>query len=360
MIFQTRWVMSYLAGPLTRDQIKRLTPRSDPSSTAAPGPTPIKAAQVSSRKAAGRPMLPPGIKQYFLPPDAIPAEDERVVYTPFVISSVRAAYSNSRVKVDERREFMLLAPTSDGPIDLDWNDADEVDLEVSDLGKKPVADAGFSETPAALSSTKSFTRWQKNLKTWLREEKPITIFRSPHLREYSRPEEDERDFRIRLQQLGNDARDIKVAKLRKRYEGRVARLEERLRRAQQAVDREAEQARGSKVDTAISFGTAVLGAVLGRKRISTTSASKVGTAMRKAGRMRQQSADVRRAKETVESVKAQLETLQIQFDEEVDALDAAYDAQDEELTETLVKPKSTGIEIRVIGVGWLPSIEAAE
>ncbi|MGI9257285.1 MAG: helicase HerA domain-containing protein [Gammaproteobacteria bacterium] len=360
VIFQTRWVMSYLAGPLTRDQVKRLTPRLDQSSLESPAATPVKAAQSASRKAAGRPMLPPGIKQYFLPPDTIPAEDERVVYTPYVIASVRAAYSNSRVKVDERKEFMLLAPTSDGPIDLDWNDADELELEVSDLGKKPVADAGFSEAPAALSSTKNFTRWQKSLKTWLREERPIRILRSPHLREYSRPEEDERDFRIRLQQLGNDARDIKVAKLRKRFEGRVARLEERLRRAEQAVDREAEQARGSKVDTAISFGTAVLGAVLGRKRISTTSASRVGTAMRKAGRMSQQSADVRRAKETVESVKAQLETLQIQFDEEVDALDAAYDAQDEELTETVVRPKSTGIDIRVIGVGWLPSIEAAE
>ncbi len=359
VIFQTRWVMSYLAGPLTRDQIKRLAPRPEQPAGSA-GPTPVKAAKVASKAAAGRPMLPPGIEQYFLPVDRIPAEDERLAYTPYVIASVRAAYSNSRVKVDETQEFMLLAPASDGPISLDWNDADELDLEASDLGKKPVADAVFSEAPAVLSSAKNYTSWKKSLKTWLREEKPVRIYRSPHLREYSRADEDERDFRIRLQQLGNDARDLKVAKLRKRFEGRVARLEERLRRAQQAVDREAEQARGSKVDTAISFGTAVLGAVLGRRKVSTTSASRVGTAMRKAGRMRQQSADVRRAQETVESVKAQLEALQIQFDEEVEALDAVYDAQTEELTETLVRPKSTSIDIRLIGVGWSPSIEAAE
>ena len=359
VIFQTRWVMSYLAGPLTRDQIKRLTPPVDPLAASTDVPSPVKAAQTAARKSAARPMLPPGIKQYFLPPERIPAGGERLVYIPYVIASVRAAYRNARRKVDERRELMLLAPANEGPVGLDWNDAEELDLDVSDLLKKPAADADFAECPAALSKASNFTSWKKTLKTWLREERPITIYRSPKLREYSRPEEDERDFRIRLQQLGNDARDVKVAKLRKQFEGRVARLQERLRRAEQAIDREAEQAKGQKLDTVISFGTAVLGAVLGR-RISTTSASRVGTAVRKAGRMRQQSADVRRAQETAESVKAQLETLQIKFDEEVDALDAAYDAQEEELTETLVRPTSTGIEIRVIGIGWSPTIEAAE
>ncbi|HEY5622959.1 MAG TPA: DUF87 domain-containing protein [Gammaproteobacteria bacterium] len=372
VIFQTRWVMSYLAGPLTRDQIKRLMPIERSSETpvgatsssrlSRPGVgsdvrTPVGA---TSSSRSSRPVLPPGAKQFFLPAERLPTDGEKVVYVPQVIAAVQAHYSNARVKVDEKRELVLLAPPSDGPMGLDWNDAIELDIEMSDLGKKPAAGAEFSECPSALANATNYSNWQKQLSRWLRAERAITIYRSPTLREYSRADEDERDFRIRLQQLGNDERDLKVAKLRKRYETRVARLEERLRRAQQAVEREAEQARTHKVDTAISFGTAVLGAVLGRRRVSATSASRVGTAMRKAGRARQQASDVRRARETVESIRDQLEELQTAFDDEVDALDAAYDAQDEELTETLVRPRATGIDIRLIGVGWTPVIEPAD
>jgi hypothetical protein len=356
VIFQTRWVMSYLAGPLTREQIKMLTAKQAPPS--APSEVQPEVAPTGTASAA-RPVLPPGIKQYYLPPDALPGDGEQLVYVPSVIAAVRVNYSSARTKVDEQREFLFSAATSDGPVSLDWRDAAELPLAASDLESKPEADSRFSGCPAPLSKAKNYATWEKQLVRWLRAERAITIYRSPALRVYSRADEDERDFRIRLQQLANDARDLKVAKLRKRYETKVARLEERLRRAQQAVEREAEQVKGHKMDTAISFGTAVLGAVLGRKRISTTSASRMGTAMRKAGRLGQQTGDVRRARETVEKVKLQLEELQIAFDDDVDALDAAYDAQDEELTETLVRPASTGINIRLFGVGWRSAIQAS-
>lgn len=154
-------------------------------------------------------------------------------------------------------------------------------------------------------------------------------------------------------------RDRNVAKLRSRYETKVARLEKRLARAEQAVEREAEQSQGAKLDTAISFGTAVLGALLGRKRVSATSASRVGTAVRKAGRMGQQSGDVKRAEEIVASVREELIELQAQFDDEVDALDDAYDAQTEELKEITVRARATNIHVDFIGIGWASYIEDA-
>jgi hypothetical protein len=104
----------------------------------------------------------------------------------------------------------------------------------------------------------------------------------------------------------------------------------------------------------------VLGALLGRKRISTTSASRVGTAVRKAGRIGQQTGDVRRAEQTVASVKEKLAELQAAFDQEVDARDEAYDAQSESLEEVVIRPKSTDIHVGLLGLGWMPYIEDAE
>jgi phage host-nuclease inhibitor protein Gam len=77
--------------------------------------------------------------------------------------------------------------------------------------------------------------------------------------------------------------------------------------------------------------------------------------MRKAGSARKQAGDVRRARETIESIQAELEDLKISFDDEVAALDSAYDAQTERLTETQIKPKSTEIEIAYFGIGWIPN-----
>ena len=354
VIFGTRWAMSYLAGPLTRDQIKQLSDGRRIAEVEESSATPARpVGEVSSVK----PVLPPEIKQHYLPVETLPGDHERLVYNPRLLAAAKLSYSNARLNVHEQSRLMLAVEPVEGPGSLDWDHAQELDLSPAELESRPEPDAEFSEVPGEMSKPKSYPAWERQLKRWLRSARPITIYRSPYLKEYSKPEESERDFRIRLQQLANDKRDIQVGKLRKRYDARVVRLEERLRRAQQAVEREAEQARGAKLDTAISFGTAVLGAVLGRKRISTTSASRVGTAMRKAGSARKQAGDVRRARETVESVRVQLEELQIAFEDEVDQLDAAYDAQDEELTETLVRPKTTEIDIRFVSLGWAPLIE---
>ena len=98
--------------------------------------------------------------------------------------------------------------------------------------------------------------------------------------------------------------------MRTRYEPKIAALEERIRKADQAVDRESDQARGAKLSAAISLGTTILGSLFSRKKVSASTVSKAGTTMRGAGRAMDQSGDVGRAKENVESLKEKLAELQ--------------------------------------------------
>jgi hypothetical protein len=351
VIFQTRWVMSYLAGPLTRDQISRLTvdrPREADTVTERPAiPTggPIK---------TGRPVTPPEVKQYFVPAALAADGVGKIVYYPRILTAGQVRYSRARPPVNEKRPFVFSIEAGDDPMAIDWSMAEPLDIDTANLAKNPTANATFAECAGALIRAKSYAAWEKDLRRWLRTEWPLLIYKSPHLKATSLPTETERDFRIRLQQLGNEARDLQVGKLRKRSEGKVATLEGRLLRAQQKVEREEEQASGQKIDAAISFGTAVLGALLGRKTVSATSASRMGTAVRKAGRVRSQSGDVRRAEETAAKVKLALQDLQEQFDRDVEALDEAYDAQTEALTEVVIQPKATDIHVRLMGIGWFP------
>ena len=94
--------------------------------------------------------------------------------------------------------------------------------------------------------------------------------------------------------------------------------------------------------------------MLGRKRISASSASKVGTAIKTAGSARKEAADVKRAEQVAEKVKADMAALEQDLQKDIDALDTKFDAQNEELDEIVVRAKSTDIHVAITGLAWLP------
>ena len=125
-------------------------------------------------------------------------------------------------------------------------------------------------------------------------------------------------------------------------------------RAEQALQREQEQVKSKKMETMVSFGTAILGAFLGRKAVSAGSATRFGTAVKSAGRMRKESMDVARAQETAAAVKLEMGELDERLQSDIDDLDATFDPADEELEEVLVKPQSTNITLEIFGLTWMP------
>ncbi len=354
VILQTRWVLSYLRGPLTREDIRRLSPAPEPEQpppALAHVPRPVPAE-------ATRPVLPPGLPAAYVPVTQRPQTGERLVYYPRLLAAARVAYVNARLGVDERREWLLAAEVENGA--ANWTTADEIELGATTLDREPEPDAAFAAPPAALLQPARLRTWQTQLATSLRNDRPLVLLRSPTLKLTSRPDEDERAFRIRLQQLGREAREREVAKLRQRYAARAAKLQERLRRAEQAVAREAEQAQTSKLDTAMSVGTALLGALLGRKAVSATTASRVGTAVRRAGYARRQAGDVARAEASAEALRQELQELEERLAEDIAGIEDAYDAQAEALDELPVRPRASDVSITFLGLGWIPYIEDTE
>jgi hypothetical protein len=111
-------------------------------------------------------------------------------------------------------------------------------------------------------------------------------------------------------QRAREQRDAAVEKLRAQYAPKLQKLEEKARNAEQVVQREEGQARGAKVQTAISFGATILTALLGRKRISHTSVGRATTAARGAQRAMQQEEDVKAAKEDLAAAEAEYDRLE--------------------------------------------------
>ncbi len=363
VIFQTRWSLSYLRGPLTRTQIKQLMdPYKDSVAPVASGQVPVAVAKVSGAvsmqsapvpvSSAGlQPTLPSDVPQLFVP---LRGSSAGVVYRPMVVGGARVRFSDTKAKVDASRDVVALAPILDQVVAVNWEDAQEAQFSLNDLEKKPVQGATFGDLPGAASKAKSFAGWSRYFTSWLYGSQSLELLRSPSVGRLSNPDETERDFRVRLQQAARELRDEQVEVLRKKYAAKISLLQEKVRKAEQAVQREADQAKQAKVSTALSFGSTLLGAFTGRKLASASNISRASSALRGVGRSVQQQGDVGRARETVDTYKSQLDELNAQFREESDALDAKIDPATEDLEKVAISPRKSDISVQLVALAWTP------
>jgi hypothetical protein len=351
VIFETRWVLSYLRGPLTREQIKILMAHKKPATAPAPTASAQPAAAPPASSASEPPVVAPGINVLYL---AASGAGQGLMYYPAVAGWLDVYYSSAKYKVDVTRKMAVAAILEDGPVAVDWDQSEEIGLSSDDLQTSPLSGANFAELPSVAEKAKSYNKWNKDLLRWVRQNRPLTLYRSKRFKLTSGPEESRSEFLSRLTQAAREKRDLEVEKLRRKYSSKYDTLQRRLLRAEQALQREQEQVKSKKIETMVSFGTAILGAFLGRKAVSAGSATRFGTAVKSAGRMRKESMDVARAQETAAAVKHEMGELDERLQSDIDGLDASFDPADEELEEVSVKPQSTNITLEVFGLTWMP------
>jgi hypothetical protein len=362
VLFQTRWTLSYLRGPLTRPEIKRLmdpvkqAPSAAPISTQQPtgtaGATPAPAAAAVAEIGGGAaPVLPPDVSQRFLP---VRSKPQGIAYEPYLFATATVHYQDTKRGIDHAEEVSLLAPlTEEG---ADWYAAEAADLGKDDLESEPVSGARFAPLPAPAVKAKSYDAWRRTLEECLYRTRRCELFRSDTLGEVSKPGEAERDFRIRLGHRGREKRDEQVEALRKKYGVKSVQIQERIRRAEQVKEKQSAQASQQTLQTVISAGSAVLGMFFGRRK----TLSAAGTAVRGVGRTFQERQDVSQAEENIESLKKQLADLNAELETEVDNLEDRFDPEAGELEILGLKPRKTDVEVRFLTLAWAPKREGGE
>jgi hypothetical protein len=269
-----------------------------------------------------------------------------------VYGAAQVHFQDTKLGVDVTQEAAYLAPVTANVIPVDWASAQPSDLAPGDLEQEPVAPADFGALPPVAARAKSYEGWGKDLARWMLQTQRVQLLRQPASGAVSAPGESERDFRVRVQQIAHESRDAVADKLRQKYAPKIAALEERLRRAEAAVEREKAEAQNQQLQTAVSVGATLIGAFLGRKRVSTGTLGRATTAARSASRAYRQAQDVGQAQDTAASVQAQLAELEAQFKAEVVAA-GGVDA-DAPLETVEVKPKRAGIAVRVVALTWVP------
>jgi hypothetical protein len=360
VLFQTRWVLSYLRGPLTREQIQTLmAPRKKEEVQEVAKEAPVQSFQPSQPQVeqkilgAERAVLPPSILEYFLPVKGPLGASERLVYRPMVTGTSRLHFVSRTDKIDKWKTVSLLAPLTQDMKEIFWDEATAYETEIS-LQKEGSLQGQFSQLPNAASLPSSYKSWKASLGRYLYQNRMMKLWKAVDLKETSLPGESEGDFRARLQHLAREKRDLGMEKLRKRYAPKIARLQDRLRRAETRVSKEKSQYGQQKMQTAISLGATLLGAVFGRKVTSTGTVGRAATTFRGVGRAAREKEDIARATQEMKIVQEKIYQMEEEFQEEMNKITDAFSPEDLELEEIVIRPRKSDVFVTPLSLVWSP------
>jgi ElaB/YqjD/DUF883 family membrane-anchored ribosome-binding protein len=348
VLFGTRWALSYLRGPLTREEIARL------QRVASLAPLAARAAEprLLTGSEEVRPAIAPELGERFLVAMPLPA-GARLVYRPALLGVAALRYADAKTGVDHFTRVALLREL-DGA--ASWDGAAEVDAAKLALAEEPAAGAGFAELPPGLGKG-SAERLGKALAAQLVQARPLVLRRSAEAGLTSRPGEDEGAFRVRVREALRERRDAAVEKLRARYGPKLQRAEQKVRRTAEEVERQRSQRTSQAVGAAISVGATVLGALFGRRSRGGT-IGRAATAARGATRAAQEHGDVSRALEESATAEAELRALDAEFQAESAALRAG--AGEPVLEELSLRPRKTDTQVERVALVWLPYRASAD
>ncbi len=332
---ESRWTLSYLRGPLTREDLRRL---------ALPRPAAPTAALPSASR---RPVLPADVPHWFAPVRGRGTP----TYRAHALGTAVVTYADAKSGIRQDETIVLQVPLTAGVVGVDWFAATAADFTEEDLKREPVRGATFVDLPFAVSA-KQVAAWSKAFADACYRTCRLELLTSVS-GAVSRPGEGEAAFRIRLADAGRSAREAALDQLRTRYAPRLAALRERLRKAQATEEQQREQATSATWDSVLTVGSSLLGAFLGRKAISAANAGRLATGGRAVGRTLRERGDVARAHDTVAAIEEQLAQLDAEFRAETAELEQRHDPRQEVFGRHNLVPRKTDIAVRLVGVVWV-------
>lgn len=369
-VFHTRWAMSYLAGPLTREQIRVFKPpladSQLPLADSAPRITTnrSKPSAISQTPTA----IPASIPQYFLPAslplnDAVAqwrentgnrraqfGEAVTLVYRPALLAQAVVRYMQAKALLNTDRRFAYLLESLDSQTMPHWREYEIGALETKTLTRSLPNGAQLrGEVPAPLTDMKKLAAWQKDLVQYLFRTADFSLHQNVRLKLYSHPGQSYAEFLAVCQRAADEKRDAEVQTIRARYDRQLDRLEDKLIVQQRDLKEDQEQLRAREAENRWTGIENIVGFVLG-----TTPYRPMSTAASKERLVKKARTDISKGEETVERLQTQMEALKREAQSFFEASQIKWTAVAHDISELRVTPRRSDILVEIFGLGWLP------
>lgn len=355
VLFETRWAMSYLRGPISLSEISKLiTTDPDRDSEDQPSSAQSFSAGTAEKYSATPPMLSSGIDQCFLPA-AIPVEE--LDYVPWLVGMSTVRFFKQSQGIDETRDICLRLPVTGDIDNLDWQQAEEYTFEPGDCADKPVETSRFASLSPVFSSLRNLRGLEKEFDDFLYHSMRLPLLKVASLKLSSKPGETEAQFKKRVADLLREKKEVEADKIQERYAKKQRQLEIRLEKAYARLDKEKGDVTAKGIDTALSVGVAIFGALFGRKSLSVSTASRTARSMRGAGRVLKEKGDVQRAEDAVVLIQEDIDSLARELQEKLSALTDRFDPAKYDLQVVNITPRHSDIYNLRLCLVWEPVLE---
>ena len=352
-IFQSRWALSFLRGPLSREQIQALMREKREVGRTTRKFSPLANPVDPASSVGTRPIVPANVVEKFALHHR-PRPGSKLVYRPYLLGQASLHYVRATSDIDYWADTSLVVPLREPIAEPFWENATTIPDGVLELASTPDSGFSFAGLSPAFTSTKNLAAWEKELKDHLYRQRSISIFTSKALKQRSRPEQSEADARIELSQAAREARDRAVGELKAKTAEKVRALEARIAAAELKVAKEKSIEKSRWVTTIVDAASSVFGAILGNKIASKTNMTRAAAAAKKFGQANDARGSVARAEDALrEIVDAKLQ-LELDCIDGVERISEQFRPENLVLESIEIPPRKTDTRIRQLALIWIP------
>jgi hypothetical protein len=383
-LFSTRFVMNYLAGPLTRTQIPMLNQLANVQSGYSPvavssgQPAPVSweaPAQVGEAQVSGttsplqapvsatttRPAVPSGVREYFLENNLTltqafkeagrsypeQAFSQGLLYRPVLLAQASVRFLNRKYNLDTeiRRTAVVNAPDRRGLVR--WENYQTSAVDPHSLDVQPNPQASFASIEAPLIDARSMSALEKDYLDWAYRTTEVVVRSNEALKVYTGPDVSHSEFRQLCDEVARHSRDAEIKKTEDSYDKKIETIQVRLTKEERELADDRTRHSHRKMEEMGSHAETLFGVLKGRKRSFSSSLSK--------RRMTEQAkAAVDESVEAIADFKRQIEALEQEKADAIREVNERWGELASETQEIKVTPLKKDVQVEVFGVTWMP------
>jgi len=331
-IFTARWVMSYLKGPMSSEDIKKISQKSkQKESGQQPTPQPK-----NSQTATQKPIITLKIAEVF-----ISSFSAQPTYKPYIIAESRVYIEDLKKGIDtEKRVWSRLDLSND---DLVWGELMEGGLDSRLFLNSPSQEGLFIYPSSKITEPRFLRLTEDRFRDFVYTECFVEIFEAPKLKMLSKQGENIEDFRGRVLSKKDELLREEIEKIESRYKSKIEMLKDRLERANFSLQKEKQDSLSAKTDTILSVGMTVLGVLFGKGSINSTTISRGAGAARKVGKINKEQNDVKLAEYKISDIEQEIEDVSQELATLIERKKEEFEDGFAEIRSHRVKPKKSTI-----------------
>lgn len=348
ILFQTRWTLSYLRGPLTLAQISLLSQKSKK----------IKQSEElrsiengQNEKSEIKPAPPASVSEFFVDNGS----QKPLHYEPRIAGIAKLHYVDSKKKIDLWEDVNIVVPsTKEGEV-VNWEEGENIPDLKTLLKKESIPGSTFSELPAGWMQEKNYQKFSKEYAAALYQNQTYQLYQTTNPSLISAPKEDEKEFKLRVLEQIKEGLNESEKKVREKYAAKIDSLSDKIRRCEEKIAKTKEKKGFQIVETIISFISTIISALFGKK-ITKGTITQTGTSLRRATRLGKDSSETVRLEEELDGYQRQLEEEKDSRERELKTLDQQLNPENIVVETLLLRPRKSDISVEKIALVWWAEI----